>query len=75
MSDNDSISSQCLASATYNSCTSSKKINDGIITKTFITIILRATKRFVHLNRRTGLILSEGLRKGFFSEQLLLVRS
>jgi hypothetical protein len=44
-----------------------KKINDGIITKTFIativdwflvTKILRVTKRFVYLNRRTWLILS-----------------
>ena len=56
MSDNDSISNQCLASATYNSCRSSNIINDGIITKTFIativdwfsvTKILRVIKRFV----------------------------
>jgi len=54
MSDNDSISNQCMASATYNSCTSSKKINNGIITKIFIativdwflvTKILRVTKK------------------------------
>ena len=66
MSDNDSISNQCLANATYNS-RSSKKINDGIITKPFIativdwfsvTKILRVTKRFVYLNRRTWLLLS-----------------
>jgi len=38
MSDNDSILNQCLANATYNSCT--KKNNDGIITKTFIATIV-----------------------------------
>ena len=82
MSDNDSISNQCLASATYNSCRSSKKINDGIITKTFIativdwflvTKILRVTKRFVYLNRRTWLILSGEPAR--FTEKILLVNS